>query len=235
MAKEKGLGSETSEVAMDGETAMETPKRLGSDTSEAAMDDETAMETPKRLGSETSEAAMDDETAMETPKRLGSETSEAAMDDETAMETPKRLGSEKELQSRSTFIPTTPAKKTKNRKRNVDSNKDMDSKSSKIPKTGKLARFQQLPDLCHMTKGEIKISGKLRIMRTWEEKNLKTGKLYNYCMILMDRNGDQMLCELKATQYSMHTEKLREQNVISLKFFSIVESEKGYRPLPSNL
>ncbi|KAI3877076.1 hypothetical protein MKW92_049764 [Papaver armeniacum] len=86
-----------------------------------------------------------------------------------------------------------------------------------------------------MTRGEIKISGKLRIMRAWEEKNLKTGKLYNYKMILMDRNGEQMLCELKPTQYSMHSEKLREQNLISLKFFSIVESEKGYRPLPSNL
>ncbi|KAI3841208.1 hypothetical protein MKX03_004912 [Papaver bracteatum] len=54
-------------------------------------------------------------------------------------------------------------------------------------------------------------------------------------MILMDQNGEKMLCELKLAQYSVHSEKLREQNVISLKFFSIVESEKGYRPLPSNL
>ncbi|KAI3858642.1 hypothetical protein MKX03_037230 [Papaver bracteatum] len=67
-----------------------------------------------------------------------------------------------------------------------------------------------------MSKGEIRISGKLRIMRAWEEKNLKTGKLYNYSMILMDRN-------LKPQQYSAHIEKLREQNVISLKFFSIIE------------
>ncbi|KAI3949967.1 hypothetical protein MKW92_017079 [Papaver armeniacum] len=54
-------------------------------------------------------------------------------------------------------------------------------------------------------------------------------------MVLMDRNGDQILCELKPEHYSMHGDKLREQNVISLKFFSILESEKGYRPLRSNL
>ncbi|KAI3883989.1 hypothetical protein MKX03_003349 [Papaver bracteatum] len=86
-----------------------------------------------------------------------------------------------------------------------------------------------------MTKGQIKMSGNLRIMRAWEERNLKTGKLYNYSMILMDRNSEQILCLLKPEHYSTHRDKLREQNVISLKFFSILESEKGYRPLRSNL
>ncbi|KAI3894729.1 hypothetical protein MKX03_033378 [Papaver bracteatum] len=83
-----------------------------------------------------------------------------------------------------------------------------------------------------MAKGQIKISGNLRIMWSWEERNLKTGNLYNYSMILMDRN---LLCQLKPEHYSMHGDKLREQNVISLKFFFILESEKGYRPLRSNL
>ncbi|KAI3847138.1 hypothetical protein MKW92_009462 [Papaver armeniacum] len=183
------------------------------------MDDETTMERPKRLGSETSEPAFDDETPMETSAEA---SAEADMDYETAIETPKRLGSEKELQSRSTFIPNTPAKKTKNRKRDVDSDKNTDSKSSKIPKTGKL------PDLCHMTRGEIKISGKLRIMRAWEEKNLKTGKLYNYKMILMIEenenipnyrfffteleqleerydNTDLHCCKIQTTMYHLYT------------------------------
>ncbi|KAI3874225.1 hypothetical protein MKX03_014257 [Papaver bracteatum] len=86
-----------------------------------------------------------------------------------------------------------------------------------------------------MAPGEIKISEKLRIMRTWEEKDINTGRLYNYYMILMDPTGDQILCQLTPTQFDMHKDKLIDQNVISLQFFKLMASSKCYRPLPSDI
>ncbi|KAI3948234.1 hypothetical protein MKX01_014833 [Papaver californicum] len=86
-----------------------------------------------------------------------------------------------------------------------------------------------------MKTGEIRISGKMHVTRIWEVKNIDTGKFYNYHMILMDRTINQIECMVTPNQFNMHMEKLREQNVISLKKFPIANYSRTYRPLPSNL
>ncbi|KAI3915280.1 hypothetical protein MKX01_035539 [Papaver californicum] len=70
-----------------------------------------------------------------------------------------------------------------------------------------------------------RMSGKLRIMRTWENRDADTGQFYCFYMILQDRFGEKIHCTITPAQYDMHMEKFREQNVISKKFFSIVESK----------
>ncbi|KAI3924160.1 hypothetical protein MKX01_029695 [Papaver californicum] len=71
--------------------------------------------------------------------------------------------------------------------------------------------------------GEIRVSGKMRIMGTWGNRNTDIGEFYSFHMILIDRFGDQTHSTITPKQFDMHREKLKEQNIISMKFVSIAE------------